>query len=167
MPGPGIELVGAEETAEVMEVLQSGYLSRYGPSDDPRFKAKVHHVEEAIATLTGVHHAPALHGAGSAALWIALMTLGDVAGHGVAGPGLDRRADRDHVVGEPRGRLPPVDVAGKGAMPGACRPPGRWVYAAVPQPRHAPAQNHHPAVTGPGLRPGPAPRPSPRRRTRH
>ena len=37
MPGPGIELIGAEETAEVMEVLQSGYLSRYGPSDDPRF----------------------------------------------------------------------------------------------------------------------------------
>ena len=37
MPGPGIELIGAEETAEVMEVLQSGYLSRYGPSDDPPF----------------------------------------------------------------------------------------------------------------------------------
>ena len=35
MPGPGIELIGAEETAEVLEVLQSGYLSRYGPSDDP------------------------------------------------------------------------------------------------------------------------------------
>ena len=49
MPGPGIELIGAEETAEVLEVLQSGYLSRYGPSDDPRFGAKVHHIEEAIA----------------------------------------------------------------------------------------------------------------------
>jgi hypothetical protein len=36
-----------------MEVLQSGYLSRYGPSDDPAFGAKVHRVEEAIAELTG------------------------------------------------------------------------------------------------------------------
>ena len=76
MPGPGIELIGAEETAEVMEVLQSGYLSRYGPSDDPKFKAKVHHVEEAIAKLTGVKHGLALHGGGSAALWITLLSLG-------------------------------------------------------------------------------------------
>ena len=37
MPGPGIELIGAEETAEVLEVLSSRYLSRYGPSDDPAF----------------------------------------------------------------------------------------------------------------------------------
>ena len=51
MPGPGIELIGAEETAEVMEVLSSGYLSRYGPSDDPSFPAKVHHIEETIAGL--------------------------------------------------------------------------------------------------------------------
>ena len=76
MPGPGIELVGAEEAAEVMEVLKSGYLSRYGPSDDPAFGAKVHHVEQAIAKLTGVRYGLGLHGGGSAALWIALMSLG-------------------------------------------------------------------------------------------
>ena len=36
MPGPGLELLGAEELAEVSEVLASGHLSRYGP-DDPSF----------------------------------------------------------------------------------------------------------------------------------
>ena len=87
MPGPGIELIGAEETAEVMEVLQSGYLSRYGPSDDPKFGAKVHHVEEAIAKLTGVKHGLALHGGGSAALWITLLSLGIGAGDEVIVPG--------------------------------------------------------------------------------
>ena len=53
MPGPGIELIGAEETAEVMEVMQSGYLSRYGPSDDPAFGAKVHRIERTIAEGAG------------------------------------------------------------------------------------------------------------------
>ena len=32
MPGPGMEWVGEEEIAEVMEVLKSGYLFRYGIS---------------------------------------------------------------------------------------------------------------------------------------
>ena len=98
MPGPGIELVGAEETAEVMEVLQSGYLSRYGPSDDPAFGAKVHHVEEAIAELTGVKHALALHGGGSAALWIALLSLGIGAGDEVIVPGFTYVASISAIV---------------------------------------------------------------------
>ena len=51
MPGPGVELIGAEETAEVLEVLSSRYLSRYGPSDDPAFGAKVHHLEQEVAEL--------------------------------------------------------------------------------------------------------------------
>ena len=45
MPGPGVELIGEEEIAEVLEVLRSRYLSRYGPSDDPAFGAKVRRVE--------------------------------------------------------------------------------------------------------------------------
>jgi len=98
MPGPGIELVGAEETAEVMEVLQSGYLSRYGPSDDPAFGAKVHHVEEAIAELTGVKHALALHGGGSAALWITLLSLGIGAGDEVIVPGFTYVASISAIV---------------------------------------------------------------------
>ncbi|HTC85251.1 MAG TPA: DegT/DnrJ/EryC1/StrS family aminotransferase, partial [Candidatus Acidoferrum sp.] len=87
MPGPGVELIGAEETAEVMAVLQSGFLSRYGPSDNPAFGAKVHHVEEAIAKLAGVSYGLALHGGGSAALWITLLSLGVGAGDEVIVPG--------------------------------------------------------------------------------
>ncbi len=41
MPGPGSELIGEEEKKELLEVLESGYLYRYGSSDDPGFKAKV------------------------------------------------------------------------------------------------------------------------------
>ncbi len=47
MPGPGVELIGAEETAEVLEVMSSGFLSRYGPSDNPAFGAKVHRISRA------------------------------------------------------------------------------------------------------------------------
>src|SRR2546423_1077363 len=98
MPGPGIELVGAEEIAEVMEVLNSGYLSRYGPSDDPSFRAKVHHVEEAIAGLSGVRHGLGLHGGGSAAIWITLLSLGVGAGDEVIVPGFTYVASISAIV---------------------------------------------------------------------
>jgi len=98
MPGPGIELVGAEEAAEVMEVLQSGYLSRYGPSDDPAFGAKVHHIEEAIAKLSNVRYGLALHGGGSAALWITLLSLGVGAGDEVIVPGFTYVASISAIV---------------------------------------------------------------------
>jgi len=35
MPGPGAFLIGEEEKKEVLDVLESGYLSRYGSEDDP------------------------------------------------------------------------------------------------------------------------------------
>ncbi len=98
MPGPGIELIGAEETAEVMEVLQSGYLSRYGPSDDPAFGAKVHTIERTIAELVGVRYALGLHGGGSAALWITLLSLGIGAGDEVIVPGFTYVASISAIV---------------------------------------------------------------------
>ena len=98
MPGPGIELIGAEETAEVLEVLQSGYLSRYGPSDDPLFGAKVHHIEEAIAKLAGVRYGLGLHGGGSAALWITLLGLGVGPGDEVIVPGFTYVASISAIV---------------------------------------------------------------------
>src|SRR3954452_9778518 len=97
MPGPGVELIGAEETAEVMEVLASGYLSRYGPSDDS-FPAKVHNVEKAIAEISGVRYALGLHGGGSAALWITLVSLGVGAGDEVIVPGFTYVASISAIV---------------------------------------------------------------------
>ena len=49
MSGPGIEVVGAAEMAEVLEVMQSGFLSRSGPADNPAFLAKTHRLEVEMA----------------------------------------------------------------------------------------------------------------------
>ena len=98
MPGPGVELIGAEETAEVMEVLQSGFLSRYGPSDNPAFGAKVHRIEGEIAHLSGVRYGLGLRGGGSAALWIALLGLGVGAGDEVIVPGFTYVASISAIV---------------------------------------------------------------------
>ncbi len=74
MPGPGLDLVGAEELAEVAEVIESGHLSRYGP-DDETFPAKVRRFEEAVAEQAGVKHALALN-SGTSGLYLALTGLG-------------------------------------------------------------------------------------------
>ncbi len=98
MPGPGIELIGAEEIAEVMEVMNSGFLSRYGPSDNPKFLAKTHNLEVEVAKRTGVAHALALSGGGSAALWISLLALGVGAGDEVIVPGFTFVASISSIV---------------------------------------------------------------------
>ena len=98
MPGPGVELIGEEETAEVLEVLSSGFLSRYGPADDPAFGAKVHRVEEQIAALAGVRHGLGLSGGGSAALLVSLLGLGVGAGDEVIVPGFTFVASISAIV---------------------------------------------------------------------
>jgi len=62
MPGPGAFLVGDEERQEVAEVMESGYLSRYGKADDPRFKRKVVTLEKRFAELIGTKYAVAVNG---------------------------------------------------------------------------------------------------------
>jgi len=98
MPGPGIELVGAEELAEVIEVMQSGFLSRYGPSDNPAFLAKTHRLEVEMAEYLGTRHALALSGGGSAALLIAMLALGIGAGDEVIVPGFTYVASISSIV---------------------------------------------------------------------
>lgn len=75
MPGPGSYLVGKEEIAEVLEVLESGHLYRYGDPEDPKFKRKVHTLEQDFATYTGAKHAVAVN-SGTSALWIAMKSMG-------------------------------------------------------------------------------------------
>ena len=87
MPGPGVELIGEEEIAEVLEVLNSRYLSRYGPSDDPAFGAKCRRVEQEVAAMAGVRYGLGLSGGGSSGLWLALLTLGVGPGDEVIVPG--------------------------------------------------------------------------------
>ena len=98
MPGPGVELIGAEETAEVLEVISSGFLSRYGPSDNPAFGAKVHTIEGEVAKLAGVRYGLGLSGGGSAGLWITLLSLGVGAGDEVIVPGFTFVASISAIV---------------------------------------------------------------------
>ena len=86
MPGPGMELIGEEEKKELLEVLESGYLYRYGDAKDPRFKAKVVRLEQEVAKVAGVPYAVAVN-SGTSALLVALMGLGVGPGDEVIVPG--------------------------------------------------------------------------------
>jgi len=86
MPGPGSELIGEEEKKELLEVLESGYLYRYGGSDDPAFKAKVCKFEQEVAKRVGLPYAVAMN-SGTSALLVALTGLGVGPGDEVIVPG--------------------------------------------------------------------------------
>lgn len=81
MPGPGSYLIGEEERRHVAEVMETGYLSRYGSESDPRFKHKVVTLERLFAERSSVKHALAVNG-GTGALMASLVALG-------VGPGVE------------------------------------------------------------------------------
>jgi len=96
MPGPGFDLIGDEELAEVADVINSGRLSRYGPDDDT-FPAKVRHFEDAVAEQAGVKHALAVN-AGTSGLYLALTGLGVGPGDEVIVPGFGFVATMSTVI---------------------------------------------------------------------
>jgi dTDP-4-amino-4,6-dideoxygalactose transaminase len=75
MAGPGSQWIGKEEIQEIMEVMSSGYLFRYGSLDNPAFKHKVYSFEKEFARSCGVRFALAAS-SGSAALVCALKAMG-------------------------------------------------------------------------------------------
>jgi dTDP-4-amino-4,6-dideoxygalactose transaminase len=81
MPGPGAYLVGEEEREEVAEVMETGYLSRYGSADDPRFRRKVVTLEKRFSERVGTGYAVAVSG-GTGAIMASLVALG-------VGPGVE------------------------------------------------------------------------------
>ncbi len=86
MSGPGSYWIGEEERKEVLDVMESGYLSRYGSLEDPRFKRKVVQLEEEFARFSEAPHALALS-SGTGSLWTALLALGIGPGDEVLVPG--------------------------------------------------------------------------------
>ncbi|HEX2695232.1 MAG TPA: DegT/DnrJ/EryC1/StrS family aminotransferase [Acidobacteriota bacterium] len=75
MPGPGSQWIGKEELAELMDVMESGYLFRYGNLEDPNFKHKVYTFEQEFAAQCGARYALATS-SGSGALVAALKAIG-------------------------------------------------------------------------------------------
>lgn len=75
MPGPGSYLMGDEERKEVMDVLESGYLYRYGDLQNPRFKRKVFTLEREFAAFSGADYSVAAS-SGTSALLVSLLALG-------------------------------------------------------------------------------------------
>jgi dTDP-4-amino-4,6-dideoxygalactose transaminase len=86
MPGPGAFLIGEEEKKEVLEVIESGHLSRYGMENDPNFKRKVATFEREFAEYVGVKHCVAVSG-GTGALMACLAAAGIGPGDEVIVPG--------------------------------------------------------------------------------
>src|SRR5687768_23430 len=97
MPGPGRDLIGEEEIAMAVDVLRSGYLYRYGPDDDPHFKAYVRQLEDRVAEWTGVRYALATS-SGTASLWLCLGALGVGPGDEVIVPGFTFIASISSIV---------------------------------------------------------------------
>jgi len=97
MPGPGMELIGEEEKRALLEVIESGYLFRYGSPDNPAFKAKVHQLEQEMARLVGVGHGLAVN-SGTTALLVALGGLGVGPGDEVIVPGYTFIASMSSVI---------------------------------------------------------------------
>lgn len=72
--GPRVYVFGQEERDEVNEVLESGYLFRYGDPGDPRFKQKVYTLEKEYVAYSGMKHCLAMS-LGTSALFLALLAL--------------------------------------------------------------------------------------------
>ncbi len=75
MPGPGAYWFGKEEIEAVNEVMQSGYLFRYGSENDPKFLHKVSTLENEFARYCGVKFALATS-SGTASLVASVIALG-------------------------------------------------------------------------------------------
>jgi len=86
MPGPGMDLIGEEEKKALLEVIESGYLYRYGDLENSNFKAKVWNLEQDFARYIGSNYALAVN-SGTSALLTALWALKIGPGDEVIVPG--------------------------------------------------------------------------------
>ena len=75
MAGPGAYRIDEEEKREVIEVLDSGYLFRYGQLDDPKFLQKTLAFEQKFAECCDVKHALATS-SGTSSLLVSLLAMG-------------------------------------------------------------------------------------------
>ena len=74
MAGPGSYLIGEEEKKALIELIDAGYLFRYGDESDPSFLARVWKLEQELSNYLGIPYTVAVN-SGTSALWIALGAL--------------------------------------------------------------------------------------------
>jgi dTDP-4-amino-4,6-dideoxygalactose transaminase len=86
MAGPGSYLIGKEEREALLEVIEAGYLFRYGDKSNPQFLAKVWKLEQEVSKFLKIPHAVAVN-SGTSALWVSLGALGIGPGDEVIVPG--------------------------------------------------------------------------------
>lgn len=86
MPGPGAYIIGEEEKRNILEVIEAGWLYRYGEPDAANFRAKVLQLEEELVRYTGAGYAVALS-SGTAGLFVGMGALGIGPGDEVIVPG--------------------------------------------------------------------------------
>jgi Predicted pyridoxal phosphate-dependent enzyme apparently involved in regulation of cell wall biogenesis len=84
--GPGSYLFGDEERKELLDVMESGYLFRYGSEDDKSFKHKVVTFEKEFAEYVGAKYCVATS-SGTGSLMCCLAALGIGPGDEVIVPG--------------------------------------------------------------------------------
>jgi len=97
MAGPGAYLIGKEELKEVLEVMESGYLFRYGEENNTNFKRKVATFEKEFGDFIGVKHCVAVS-SGTAALLTCLASLGIGPGDEVIVPGYTFIASMSSII---------------------------------------------------------------------
>jgi dTDP-4-amino-4,6-dideoxygalactose transaminase len=97
MPGPGAYWFGKEEREAIMEVIQSGYLFRYGSENDPKFLHKVYTLEKEFAKYCGANFALATS-SGTSSLLASLVALGLKAGDEIIVPAYTFVASYSSVI---------------------------------------------------------------------
>jgi dTDP-4-amino-4,6-dideoxygalactose transaminase len=97
MAGPGSYLIGKEEKEALLEVIEAGYLFRYGDKSDARFLAKVWTLEREASKFLKIPHAVAVN-SGTSALWVSLGALGVGPGDEVIVPGYTFIASLTSIV---------------------------------------------------------------------
>ncbi len=97
MPGPGYYWIGKEEEEEVLEVIRSKYLFRYGDISDPNFKKKVYTLEQEVAKKFGSKNCLAVS-SGTAALITAMSAARIGPGDEVIVPGYTFIASISSVI---------------------------------------------------------------------
>lgn len=97
MPGPGYYWIGEEEEREVLDVLRSKHLNRYGDLSDPHYKAKTITFERMVREQFGTSHSLAVS-SGTGALLVALNALGIGPGDEVIVPGYTFIASISSVI---------------------------------------------------------------------